>query len=119
MITSSILLAITTFAYLLCALLYLAGVIFRRRTIMLWGSVTGAATLIIQMAGMILRWRESYQIGYGHAPLSNLYESLVFAAWAIILIYLVMEYRTKQRALVCSPLSSPSWQWHTPHSPWV
>ena len=103
MITSSILLAITTFAYLLCALLYLSGVIFRRRTIMFWGSVTVAATLAIQMAGMILRWWESYQIGYGHAPLSNLYESLVFAAWAIMLIYLVMEYRTKQRALGVFP----------------
>jgi cytochrome c-type biogenesis protein CcsB len=103
MITSSILLSITTFAYLLCALLYLSGVIFRRRTIMLWGSVTGAATLAIQMAGIILRWWESYQIGYGHAPLSNLYESLVFAAWAIMLIYLVMEYRTKQRALGVFP----------------
>jgi cytochrome c-type biogenesis protein CcsB len=103
MITSSILLAITTFSYLLCALLYLSGVIFRRRTIMFWGSVTGAATLAIQMGGMILRWWESYQIGYGHAPLSNLYESLVFAAWAIMLIYLVMEYRTKQRALGVFP----------------
>lgn len=103
MITSSILLAITTFAYLLCAILYLAGVIFRRRTIMLWGSVTGAVTLAIQMAGIILRWRESYQIGYGHAPLSNLYESLVFAAWTIMLIYLIMEYRTKQRALGVFP----------------
>jgi cytochrome c-type biogenesis protein CcsB len=103
MITSSILLAITTFAYLLCALLYLAGVIFHHRKIMLWGSITGAATLAIQMGGMILRWWESYQIGYGHAPLSNLYESLVFAAWAIMLIYLVMEYRTKQRALGVFP----------------
>lgn len=103
MITSSILLAITTFAYLLSAILYLAGVIFRRRAIMFWGSVTGAATLAIQMAGMLLRWRESYQIGYGHAPLSNLYESLVFAAWAIMLIYLAMEYRTKQRALGVFP----------------
>jgi cytochrome c-type biogenesis protein CcsB len=55
------------------------------------------------MAGILLRWRESYQIGYGHAPLSNLYESLVFAAWAIMLIYLVMEYRTKQRALGVFP----------------
>ena len=103
MITSSILLSITTFSYLLCALLYLSGVIFRRRTILLWGSVTGAAALAIQLAGIILRWWESYQIGYGHAPLSNLYESLVFAAWAIMLIYLIMEYRTKQRALGVFP----------------
>ena len=103
MITSSILLSITTFSYLLCALIYLSGVIFRRRAILLWGSVTGAAALTIHMTGILLRWRESYQIGYGHAPLSNLYESLVFAAWAIMLIYLVMEHRTKQRALGVFP----------------
>jgi cytochrome c-type biogenesis protein CcsB len=103
MITSSILLSITTFAYLLCALLYLSGVIFHRRMIMLWGSITGVVTLAIQIAGIILRWWESYQIGYGHAPLSNLYESLIFAAWAIMLIYLIMEYRTKQRALGVFP----------------
>ena len=103
MITSSILLGITTFAYFLCALLYLSGIIFRRRTIMLWGTVTGAAALAVQLAGIILRWWESYQIGYGHAPLSNLYESLVFAAWAIMLIYLIMEHRTKQRALGVFP----------------
>jgi ABC-type transport system involved in cytochrome c biogenesis permease subunit len=29
-------------------------------------------------AGLLLRWVESYQMGIGHAPLSNLYESLVF-----------------------------------------
>jgi cytochrome c-type biogenesis protein CcsB len=103
MITSSILFSITTFAYFICALLYFSGVIFRHRRIMIWGSITGAATLAIQMVGILLRWRESYQIGYGHAPLSNLYESLVFAASAIMLIYLVMEYRTKQRALGMFP----------------
>ncbi|HUH66976.1 MAG TPA: c-type cytochrome biogenesis protein CcsB [Syntrophales bacterium] len=103
MITSSILLAITTFAYLLCALLYLSGAIFRRRAIMFWGSVTGAVTLALQLVAMILRWWESYRMGYGHAPLSNLYESLVFAAWAIMFIYLVMEYRTKERALGVFP----------------
>ncbi len=42
-------------------------------------------------------------MGYGHAPLSNLYESLVFAAWAIMLVYLILEVRTKQRALGVFP----------------
>jgi cytochrome c-type biogenesis protein CcsB len=100
---SSFLLSITTFAYLLCTLLYLSGVVFRYRPLLISGSVVGALTLVVQTAGLLLRWRESYQLGYGHAPLSNLYESLVFAAWAIMLIYLILELRTRQRVLGVFP----------------
>jgi len=100
---SSLLLGITTFAYLVCALLYLSGVLFRQRFLLLSGSMAAVLALVIQTAGILLRWRESYQLGYGHAPLSNLYESLVFAAWAIILIYLLLELRTKQRVLGVFP----------------
>jgi cytochrome c-type biogenesis protein CcsB len=100
---SSLLLSITTFAYLLCTLLYLSGVVFRYRPLLISGSLVAGLTLVIQTAGMLLRWRESYQLGYGHAPLSNLYESLVFAAWAIMLIYLILELRTKQRVLGVFP----------------
>jgi cytochrome c-type biogenesis protein CcsB len=100
---SSLLLSITTFAYLLCTLLYLSGVLFRYRPLLLSGSVVGALALVIQTAGLLLRWRESYQLGYGHAPLSNLYESLVFAAWAIMLIYLILELRIHQRVLGVFP----------------
>jgi cytochrome c-type biogenesis protein CcsB len=32
-------------------------------------------------------------MGIGHAPLSNLYESLVFFAWTVIAIYLLIERR--------------------------
>jgi cytochrome c-type biogenesis protein CcsB len=96
---SSFLLSITTFAYLLCTLLYLSGVLFSYRPLLVSASAVGCLTLIIQTAGILLRWRESYLLGYGHAPLSNLYESLVFAAWAIMIIYLILEQRTKQRVL--------------------
>jgi len=100
---SSLLLSITTFAYLVCALFYLAGVIFRYRPLLVSGGFVGLGALLIQTAGILLRWKESYALGYGHAPLSNLYESLVFAAWAIMLIYLIFEFRTKQRALGVFP----------------
>lgn len=100
---SSLLLSITTFAYLVCALFYLSGVIFRYRPLLISGSFVGGGTLLIQTVGILLRWKESYELGYGHAPLSNLYESLVFGAWAIMLIYLIFEFRTKQRALGVFP----------------
>jgi cytochrome c-type biogenesis protein CcsB len=103
MITSSLLLSVTTFTFLACSVLYLAGAVFRQKQLFLLGSIVGAGSLVIQTAGILLRWKESYDLGYGHAPLSNLYESLVFAAWAIMLIYLTLEYRTKQRALGIFP----------------
>jgi cytochrome c-type biogenesis protein CcsB len=46
-------------------------------------------------AGIIMRWIESYQMGIGHAPLSNMYESLVFFAGTIVVIYLVLERKSK------------------------
>lgn len=101
--TSSLLLSITTFSYLLCTVLYLAGTIFRFKPLLTLGTIAGAVSLLIQTSGVGLRWWESYELGYGHAPLSNLYESLVFASWAIMLIYLVFEERTKQRTLGVFP----------------
>lgn len=53
----------------------------------------------IQTFAIILRWVESYRLGMGHAPLSNLYESLIFFAWTIILLYMIIELRTKTRTL--------------------
>jgi cytochrome c-type biogenesis protein CcsB len=44
-------------------------------------------------------------LGFGHAPLSNFYESLVFGAWSVVLIYLVMEVRYRNRSLGVFPLT--------------
>jgi cytochrome c-type biogenesis protein CcsB len=101
--SSSLLLSLTTFAYFGSTALYLSGVIFRLKSVLTVGSLVGLGTLIIQTAAIILRWKESYDLGYGHAPLSNLYESLVFAAWAIMFLYFIVEYRTKQRTLGVFP----------------
>jgi cytochrome c-type biogenesis protein CcsB len=49
--------------------------------------------------GLILRWFESYQLGIGHAPMSNLYESLIFFSWTIILLYILVERHTRKRSI--------------------
>ncbi len=38
-----------------------------------------------------LRWVESYQMGIGRIPVTNLYESLVFFAWSVVLFHLFVE----------------------------
>jgi cytochrome c-type biogenesis protein CcsB len=57
------------------------------------------AGLLGQSLAVALRWIESYELGIGHAPLSNLYESLIFFAWTIVFLYLLIEWRTKNRSI--------------------
>lgn len=96
---SSSILSIVTFIYGLAAILYISSWIFRRETI-------GKAAMFVMMAGVVgnttgilLRWAESHRQGIGHVPLSNLYESLVFFALTAAVIYLITEYKYKERIL--------------------
>jgi ABC-type transport system involved in cytochrome c biogenesis permease subunit len=43
----------------------------------------------LQTAALLLRWVYSYRAGFGHAPVSNLYESLVVLSWSLMLASLL------------------------------
>jgi cytochrome c-type biogenesis protein CcsB len=96
---SSLTLSITTFIYGFSAFLYLVGFVFRRQTPGVLGTWVALLGLIGNTAGIVMRWVESYRMGIGHAPLSNLYESLVFFAWTIALLYLFIERRYGNRVI--------------------
>ncbi len=78
-----ILFLIATVAYLV----YLAG---RRDAFWRVGIVCGAIAAVAMTAALILRWIAA---GWDHPPFTNLYESLVFFAWGIIVFYLFIEWR--------------------------
>jgi len=97
--SGSFVLSIVTFIYGLAGFLYICAWIFRKQAfggVATWIALIG---LIGNTAGILMRWVESYQLGIGHAPFSNLYESLVFFAWVIILIYLIIERRIGNRII--------------------
>ncbi len=97
--TSSYILSITTFVYAFAAVLYFASWVFQKS---LPGKAATGVTImgiLINAIGIILRWVESYQMGIGHAPFSNLYESLVFFALTIAVLYLVIEIRYNNRVI--------------------
>jgi cytochrome c-type biogenesis protein CcsB len=96
---SSQLLGITTFTYLFSTLLYVALVVFKAEKIGIIATCFTAIALVVQTAGLVLRWIESYQMGIGHAPLTNMYESVVFFAWTIIILYLAIEWKFKTRII--------------------
>ncbi|MEW6379093.1 MAG: c-type cytochrome biogenesis protein CcsB [bacterium] len=62
---------------------------------------TGTATLglLIHTAALIVRTVASYRQGIGQPPFTNLYSSMVFFSWAIILTYLILEFKFKQKAI--------------------
>jgi len=89
--TSSLILSIVTFTLGFSAVFYIAGLIFKKDNLAVTGRFLVYAGILGCTAGIILRWVESYEMGYGHAPLSNLYESLVFFAWTIAVIQVFVE----------------------------
>lgn len=93
--TSSLVLAIVTFVYGFSAVFYISSWIFNKQAIARIGAVTAVVAVVGNLVGFILRWKESYHQGYGHIPLSNLYESLVFFALTIAVVCLFLEWKYK------------------------
>ncbi len=88
-----------TFIYFAAFVFYLFRMVLGRE---FWGKVATATALIgliAQSAALVIRWKTSYDLGMGHAPLSNFYESLIIFAWTIVLLYLLMEQRLKNRSI--------------------
>ena len=96
---SSMLLGWITFAYFFAALAYLLLVVFKHKRFGSLGFGLTVITVAVHTVAIIWRWVESYQLGFGHAPFSNLFESLVFFAWTIAVVYLIIERRYKNRTI--------------------
>jgi cytochrome c-type biogenesis protein CcsB len=97
--SSSFLFNITTLSYLVSMVIFFVFLGSRNKTIGYAGSIAAYFGFIVQTAAIGLRWKESYVLGHGHAPLSNLYESVVFFAWTIILIFGLIDFKYKYRTV--------------------
>jgi cytochrome c-type biogenesis protein CcsB len=97
--TSSLLFNVTTFSYLISMVLFFAFLASRIKAVGLGGSLAAYFGFLAQTVAIGLRWKESYDMGHGHAPLSNLYESVVFFTWTIILIFGILDMKYKYRII--------------------
>ncbi|MBN1613295.1 MAG: c-type cytochrome biogenesis protein CcsB [Deltaproteobacteria bacterium] len=87
-----------TFVYFVSFLFYLLSML---RSEAFWGRIatgTALAGYVAHTLALIIRWIASYRLGIGHVPLANFYESLIFFAWAVVLLYLLIEWRTRNRS---------------------
>ncbi len=96
---SSLVLSSTTFIYALASVFYIGAFAFKKQVLARAGLWVLAVGFFANTAGILMRWVESYQLGYGHAPFSNMYESLVFFSWTVAILYIVVEWRYKEWAM--------------------
>ncbi len=79
-------------AFVVATILYVVYLGPRNRVI---GNTATAATVLGVVSltvGLALRWIEA---GLHHPPFTNLYETLLFFAWGIALVYAVIEFKYK------------------------
>ncbi|MBC8122638.1 MAG: c-type cytochrome biogenesis protein CcsB [Gemmatimonadaceae bacterium] len=83
-----------TFAVLMVAtLLYWFSVAFRRIPLLHELGTAAAAIAAVSTTGLLsVRWLET-----GHFPVSNLYESLFFLCWSVLVVHLFAEAFARQR----------------------
>jgi len=89
----------TTVGYFISSILFVIFLVGKNRKIALAATLSAWAGLTANTAAIAMRWVESSNMGYGHAPLSNLYESVVFFAWCIVLVYLLIDLKYKAPAV--------------------
>lgn len=86
-------------AYIIATVFYFGLFLFKSKRAGQIGMLLVLGGVLVHTAALGLRWYESYQMGIGRAPLTNMYESLVFFAWCTALLYLLMEFRFKARIM--------------------
>jgi cytochrome c-type biogenesis protein CcsB len=96
---SSLALSSATFIYAAASVFYIGSFSFKKEIFSKIGFAILTIGFLSNTAGIILRWIESYQMGYGHAPFSNMYESLVFFAWTVSALYIFVELKYKERII--------------------
>jgi cytochrome c-type biogenesis protein CcsB len=96
---SGIILKYVTFIYLLSFILYFLRLILKKERL---GLITTPVTwlgFLGHTTAFIMRWIESYWLNIGHAPLTNRYESFIFFSWTIVLLYIFIEWRTRNKSI--------------------
>ncbi|WP_224983494.1 c-type cytochrome biogenesis protein CcsB [Geomonas agri] len=97
--SSSMFFNVTMVLYMVSTCIFFAFLASRNKAVGLAGTYAALFGFLVQTVAIGLRWKESYDQGHGHAPLSNLFESVVFFSWTIVLIFLFIDFKYKYRAI--------------------
>ncbi|HEY5999582.1 MAG TPA: c-type cytochrome biogenesis protein CcsB [bacterium] len=105
---SSMLFNTSMVCYLVASVIYIAHLSFRSTKVGWTATGVTALGFVAQTVALGMRWYEKTVLtGFGNIPpLSNMYESMVFWSWSIIMIYLIFErvYRNRSLGVIAAPL---------------
>lgn len=100
---NSTLFGIASIMYILAMVLYITHFVFKKTAIGWIATLFTVIGFVAHTISFFVRWYEFSQIeGLGiirAVPLTNLYESIVFFVWCLILGYLIIEFRFKNKSL--------------------
>ncbi len=106
--TSSFLFNASLVFYLVASVIYIAHLSFRSGKVGMAATGVTIVGFAAQTVALGMRWYEKTVLtGFGNIPpLSNMYESMVFWSWSIILIYLIFErvYHNRSLGVIAAPL---------------
>ncbi len=110
--SSSTFFGIAALSYFIAMAAYISYIAFRKNAIGIAATTITIFGFLTQTVALLIRWANTYNIWVAatpstaliesllrSAPLSNLYESLEFFVWALILGYLIVEVKYKTRSL--------------------
>jgi len=110
--TSQTFFNISAGAYIIAMVIYIIYLVTRNRTVGITATTLTIFGFIAQTIAFLIRWSHSYDFWLRSnptsdlivsilraAPLRNLYESLIFFVWSLILIHLIIEFKYKIRSL--------------------
>lgn len=92
-------LGIVTFLYLFLCIMHLLYFVLKKGKMFSFIWIALLINLGLHTLGLAMRWKESYQLGMGHAPFSNMYESLIFYAWSLNLLMVLFKKRITHPAI--------------------
>jgi len=98
-VKDTVFVAWATFTALGSFVFYLIYLVTKGKKIGLIATLLNLATALLLTVAMIVRTAISIEKGWGHAPFTNLYESMVFFAWAISFLYFIFELKYKNKTL--------------------
>jgi cytochrome c-type biogenesis protein CcsB len=99
---SSVFFGLATVAYIFAMILYISYLAFKKNAVGMVATTITVAGFVSQTCAILLRWAEFKEIGgmgwLRAVPLTNLYESLIFFVWCLILAYLIIEFKYRNRS---------------------
>lgn len=99
---SSFFFGLSTMAYILAMITYITYIAFRKNQVGIMATTITILGFVSQTFAIFMRWKEFADLsGMGFlrsVPLTNLYESLIFFVWCLILGYLIIEFKFKNRS---------------------